>query len=141
MKYLVLIFLIVVPFVSVVAPVQAQTDNPETTFGESNCNGDPNCEQCIGLGGIWIAIGCVDPSPVGILTRLVQIGVGVMGGVALIQLIYAGIMYQAGNKEKIAQARSQVSSTLLGLAVLVFSILILQTIGVNVLDITSAGFF
>lgn len=117
---------------------EAQSTNQTNNL--ENCNNDPTCEQCVGQGGIWIAIGCVDPSPVGILTRIVQTGIGVMGGVALVQLIYAGIMYQSGVQERIAKARQSVMSTLIGLAVLVFSILILQVIGVNVLDITSAGF-
>lgn len=111
-------------------------------YGTESCEPtDQSCINCVGKGGIWIAIGCVDPTPVGIMTRLVQTGIGVMGGVALLQIMYAGLMYQTGNKEKIAKARSQIDATLIGLAVLVFSILILEVIGVNILDVTSAGFF
>lgn len=127
-------------FSPVVAPVD--TTGKEGQYGTESCDPtDQSCINCVGKGGIWIAIGCVDPTPVGVMTRLVQTGIGVMGGVALLQMIYAGIMYQTGNKEKIAKARSQISATLVGLAVLVFSILILEIIGVNILDVTSAGFF
>lgn len=110
-------------------------------FDLENCRayGDENQCRCLENGGIWIAIGCVDPTPVGVLTRLVQLGLGIMGGVALIQIIYAGIMYQSGNEEKIRKAREQLLATLTGLAVLVFSVLIVQILGVNLLDTVPAG--
>jgi hypothetical protein len=62
-----------------------------------------------------------------------------MGGVALIQLILAGIAYQQGNEEKIKEARNKVLATLTGIAVLVFSVLILRIIGVNILDVIPDG--
>lgn len=94
---------------------------------------------CFNSGGIWTAIGCVDPTPIGILTGIIRIAFGVMGGVALLQVIYAGIMYQMGNEEKIKEARKMITATILGLVVLVFSIVILRVIGINVLDILPSG--
>ncbi|BCX13916.1 MAG: hypothetical protein KatS3mg085_448 [Candidatus Dojkabacteria bacterium] len=111
----------------------------------NNCQGIDCCApgdfecRCLQSGGVWTAVGCIDPSPVGVLTRLVQLGLGIMGGVALIQIIYAGIMYQSGNEEKIRKAREQLLATLTGLAVLVFSVLIVQILGVNLLDTIPAG--
>ncbi|BCX13915.1 MAG: hypothetical protein KatS3mg085_447 [Candidatus Dojkabacteria bacterium] len=121
-------------------------NNNNSNIISSKCNGidccaenDQQCRSCVGAGGVWTAVGCIDPSPVGVLTRLVQLGLGIMGGVALIQIIYAGIMYQSGNEEKIRKAREQLLATLTGLAVLVFSVLIVQILGVNLLDTVPAG--
>jgi hypothetical protein len=99
----------------------------------------PLYQQCFDDGGIYTAIGCVDPSPTGIITGLIRIALGVMGGVALLQLIYVGILYQQGNEEKIKGARTQLIATITGLAVLVFSVLILRIIGVNILDTVPIG--
>ncbi len=101
---------------------------------------DAGCVTCYERGGIWIAIGCVDPTPLGIMTRLIQTAIGVMGGVALIQLIMAGIAYQRGKEEDIQKYKQKVIATLTGLVVLVFSVLILRIIGVNVLDIVPSNF-
>ncbi len=96
-------------------------------------------KECFDTGGIYTAIGCVDPTPTGIITGLIRIALGVMGGVALLQMVYVGILYQQGNTEKIKGARTQLIATLTGVAVLVFSVLILRIIGVNILDILSVG--
>jgi len=101
----------------------------------------PLLQSCREQGGIYIAIGCIDPSPVGIVTNLIRITLGVIGGVALIQLLIAGIAYQSGNEEQIQEAQKRLFATLGGLAFLVFSILILRIIGVNILNIVPEGAF
>jgi hypothetical protein len=100
-----------------------------------------NSIRCIEQGGIYTAIGCIDPTPVGILTGLIRISLGVVGGVALIQLILAGLAYQSGNEESIQKARARIFATIGGLAFLIFSVLILRIIGVNVLDVVPAELF
>lgn len=97
--------------------------------------------KCLEQGGIYIAIGCIDPSPLGLITGLIRISLGVVGGVALVQLIIAGLAYQSGNQEQIEKAQSRIFSTIGGLAVLIFSVLILRIIGVNILDVVPEGLF
>ncbi|MCA9386876.1 hypothetical protein KC669_02460 [Candidatus Dojkabacteria bacterium] len=97
--------------------------------------------KCLEQGGIYIAIGCIDPSPLGLITGLIRIALGVVGGVALVQIILAGLAYQSGNQEQIQKAQSRVFSTIGGLAVLIFSVLILRIIGVNILDVVPEGLF
>ncbi|MCA9381490.1 hypothetical protein KC678_04450 [Candidatus Dojkabacteria bacterium] len=98
-------------------------------------------ESCLRQGGVYVAIGCIDPSPLGLITGLIRIALGVVGGVALLQIILAGLAYQSGNEEQIQKAQSRVFSTIGGLAVLIFSVLILRIIGVNVLDVVPEGLF
>lgn len=98
-------------------------------------------DACYQSGGIYIAIGCIDPTPTGIITGIIRIALGVMGGIALLQLIYAGVMYQLGDEAKIKEARDRVIATITGLAVLIFSVLILRIIGINILDVLPVNSF
>ncbi len=125
-------------------------DEVETTTGVESCiredatgfnETDEGCVRCINAGGIWTAIGCIDPTPIGIVTGLIRIALGVMGGVALVQLIIAGMYYQSGKEEKIEEAKGKIKQTIGGVALLVFSVLILRIIGVNVLDVVPEGIF
>ncbi len=95
--------------------------------------------NCAEQGGIMTAVGCIDPTPLGILTGLIRISLGVVGGVALLQLILAGLAYQSGNEENIQKAQGRIFATMGGLAVLIFSVLILRIIGVNILDVIPSG--
>ncbi len=91
--------------------------------------------------GTWTAIGCINTTPEGVFVTLVRITLGVMGGVALLRLIYMGYLYQTGDEGKIKQAREGVVSTLVGIIVVIFSVVILRIIGVNVLDVVPSGFY
>lgn len=117
--------------------------NVNDTLAYLAAEGDPANQEalktCRERGGIYTALGCIDPTPTGIITGLIRIALGVTGGIALVQLILAGIAYQSGEEEKIVAAREKVFATIGGLAVLVFSVLILRIIGVNVLDILPGG--
>jgi len=97
------------------------------------------CCNCRIAGGVWTGIGCTDTSPLGIITGIIRITFGVVGGIALLQIIIAGIMYQTGDEARIKAARESIIKTLTGLAVLVFSILILRIIGINILDVLPVG--
>lgn len=121
--------------------VKQSVGSLEATLGSliTDPANQPYYDACFASGGIYTAIGCVDPTPVGIITGLVRITLGVVGGIALLQLIYVGIMYQLGDEAKIKEARSRLIATITGVAVLIFSILILRIIGVNILDILPAG--
>lgn len=113
--------------------------NDTLAFLAADPENQEQLKSCREQGGIYIAIGCIDPTPIGVITALIRIAFGVIGGVALIQLILAGIAYQSGDEEKIQEARSKIMATFSGLVVLVFSVLILRIIGVNVLDIIPGG--
>lgn len=118
-----------------------------TTTNPSNvaCNDEDTeeqrnaCRSCLNQRGLWTAIGCIDPTPQGIVTGIIRITFGIMGGVALIQLIIAGIQYMSGDQAKIQQAREKLQATFFGLALIVFSVLILRVIGINVLDVLPIG--
>ena len=110
----------------------------EGGFNSENFN---LCKSCRENGGTWSGLGCIDSTPTGIVTWIIRIAYGVMGGVALIQFIIAGVYYQTGQEDKVKEARKNIIATITGLAVLTFSILILRIIGINILDILPVGSF
>lgn len=122
------------------------TPSQSNAFGARRCpQNDPvekeNCELCINLGGIWTALGCIGTTPQAVFGALIRIALGTLGGVALIRLIILGFQYQSGQEEKIKEARNGVFSTLGAILLVLFSVLILQIIGTNILDIVPEGFF
>jgi hypothetical protein len=119
------------------------SDTEACLKSEGGVNGEnyQYCKQCRESGGTWSGLGCVDSTPTGLITWVMRIAYGVMGGVALIQFIIAGVYYQTGQEEKVKEARKGIIATLTGLAVLTFSILILRVIGINILDILPTGSF
>lgn len=71
------------------------------------------------------------------LSRVFQIafGVGVGSGIILIGVGGLTIASAAGDPEKINQGRDQIVSALIGLTVVVFSIVILEILGVDLLGL------
>ncbi|GAB4283487.1 MAG: hypothetical protein Kow0081_0070 [Candidatus Dojkabacteria bacterium] len=101
----------------------------------------PILQGCRERGGIYTAIGCIDPTPIGIITGIIRITLGIIGGVALIQIILAGVAFQSGQEAQIEAAKKRLFATFGGLLLLIFSVLILRIIGVNVLDVLPEGIF
>jgi len=101
------------------------------------------CSDCL-LGGtnVWTAIGCVDTSQTGITTRLLQIGLGIIGGVMIVRIMQGAIMLQTENPEQIKEAREILLSTVIALIVMVGALVILRFLGVNILSgLIPADFF
>jgi hypothetical protein len=103
------------------------TNTPTGTF----YNPCPNniCDTSLG------PISVKDPSA--FVAKLFQILLGISGAVALILIIVAGyqLMISQGNPEKVKAARERLTSAIIGLLFIIFSVAILQVIGVDILHI------
>jgi cell division protein FtsX len=66
---------------------------------------------------------------------------GLAGGIAVILIIIAGyrLMASQGNPEAVQAAREQIISAIVGLVFVIFSLVILQVIGVDILKIPGFG--
>lgn len=111
---------------------------------------DPNfqdaCKRCVnspkdtppGKGGIWSAIGCL-PTDFNTLIKdyIFKTGVGLAGGIAFIYFLYGVfiILTSSGNAEKMEEAKQIITSSLAGLLLIIFSIFLLQVIGVQILQL------
>lgn len=100
------------------------------------------CGTCHSEGGIWTSLGCVDGNLQYFIERtLLGMGMGFAGGMTLLCIIFAAFQMQTsrGNPEKIKKAQELLTSCVVGLMVIIFSILILKIIGVDILRIPGFG--
>ncbi len=102
-----------------------------------------NCSNCFSNGGYYSGIGCVyfgdwqeffEKNIFGTL-------IGLAGFIALICIIYSAFQLQLsqGNPEKIKKAQELLTSCIVGLMLIIFSVFILKVIGVDILRIPGFG--
>lgn len=83
------------------------------------------------------AIGPINTEPQAFVRSIFSIILGLAGGIALLLIMFAGykMMSSQGNAEQITAARDQFTSAIIGLLFIIFSFVILQIIGVEILRI------
>jgi hypothetical protein len=91
--------------------------------------------------GIWTAVGCIKNEPTSLIASLVQLGLGIAGGVALLIILAAGFMLTTsqGEPKRVGEAKEMITSAIIGLLFIIFSVTILQFIGFNILKIPGFG--
>lgn len=98
-----------------------------------------SCVDCFSAQGFWTAMGCfyfsdwktfVERNIFGVL-------IGLAGIISLLCIIYSAFVLQTsrGNPEKIKNAQERLTSCVLGLLLIIFSIFILRLIGVSILGL------
>lgn len=106
------------------------------------------CLECTGGsledekdGGVWTAIGCIQRDPTSIIERLIRVGLGLSGGVALITFLAAGFIFSTsqGDPKEYGKAKEMMTASIVGLIFIIFSITILQFIGYSILKIPGFG--
>jgi len=93
---------------------------------------NPNSEP---TGSIWTEIGCVDPSPAGLVTRAFQIGVGIMSGVAILRIFQIIMIYQGDDPQKKQEAPGMAWSLAGGILLLAVGLILLRFLGINVIGL------
>ncbi len=100
------------------------------------------CRECYFTNdGIWTAIGCIQRNSTSILQTFITLGLNIGGGVATIMLLIGGFTFSIsqGDPKKTGEAKEMITSALIGLLFIIFSVTILQFIGVTVLHIPGFG--
>lgn len=101
------------------------------------------CLSCVtDRKGIWTALGCVESNISQFLSNIIlNWGIGLGGGFALLCIIYAAFMMQSsqGNPEKLKKAQEMITSCIMGLMLIIFLVFILRVIGVDILRIPGFG--
>lgn len=99
--------------------------------------GTNDCSNCENSGGVWTAIGCISTSSQGFIEDLLPFAIAIAGGIAFVLILFGSlqVMLSAGNPEKLNAGKELVSSAIIGLLLIIFSIFILQLIGVQILRI------
>ncbi|OGG14891.1 hypothetical protein A2773_01320 [Candidatus Gottesmanbacteria bacterium RIFCSPHIGHO2_01_FULL_39_10] len=98
-----------------------------------------------GESGIWTAIGCIPTDPVRIINEKIlgAAGLGIAGGIAFLYFLFGAfkVLTSMGNAEAINEGKEIMVSSISGILLIIFSVLILQIIGVDLIKIPgfSAG--
>lgn len=98
------------------------------------CSKWGNNGQCT---SVKTALGDISTSPAGFIQKIFAVLLSISGGIALLLIIKSGyqIMTSQGKPEALQQAREQLIAAIVGLIFLIFSLVILQAIGVDILKI------
>ncbi len=87
--------------------------------------------------GITTAIGCIPSEPKALIEGLLRYGTFAAGGIAFLLMLLAALQMitAEGNPENIKQAQERFYSAIIGLLLIVFSVLLMQVIGVDLLGL------
>lgn len=111
--------------------------------GDENDGASPRgkCSGCLGSDSIWTSLGCFPKGRTPLITTLVRVGLSLAGGIALLSILTAAFMFStsSGNQQKVSDARDLMTSAIIGLLFIIFSVTILQFIGGTVLRIPGFG--
>lgn len=114
---------------------------------EQRCSGEVEAEEDplqAANRGIYTAVGCISADATaegGMVTTLVRIGIGLAGGVALLMILAGSFMFTTsqGDPKRANEAKELITSAVMGILFIIFSVTILQFIGVTVLHIPGFG--
>jgi hypothetical protein len=129
------ILLTAIPTISDVTPPITETFTDLCSFDTTG-----ECNKCIVKNPpeLWTAIGCIPTSPNGFIQKILPFAMGLGGGIAFLLMLFGGlqIMLSAGNPEKLNAGRELVTSAIVGLLLIIFSVFLLKLIGVDILGIS-----
>lgn len=99
------------------------------------------CFSCFTGGGIWTAVGCIPSEPENVIKVVITLGLALGGGVVLIMILVGSFMLSVsqGDPNKTKEAKEIITSAIIGLLFVIFSVTLLQFIGVSVLQIPGFG--
>lgn len=106
-----------------------------------------DCMTCFGAengtedGGIWTAVGCIDKNPKAMIGKIINISIGIAGGITLLMILASAftLTISQGDVKKTSDAKERLTSAIIGLIFIIFSVTILQFIGEGVLKIPGFG--
>ena len=91
-----------------------------------------------GSSALDTAIGCINISdPNAFIKDVLSWGIGVGGGIAFLLILYGGflVMTSQGDPKRLSAGQELITSAIMGLILLIFSVFILKVIGVDILAI------
>jgi len=91
--------------------------------------------------GFWTGIGCISTNPMGAISQLTTFLLGVVGVFIFFQILIGAftLLTSKGNPQAVQSARERITNSVIALLLIIFSVTILQFVGVNILHIP--GFF
>ncbi|MGH7204339.1 MAG: hypothetical protein ACREHC_07885 [Candidatus Levyibacteriota bacterium] len=82
-------------------------------------------------------LGCFPNDPLGFAEKFYASGLGFVGGIALLTLIYGGyiVMTSQGNPQRLSVGKSYIFYAIAGLLLAIFGFVIIQTVVVDILHV------
>jgi len=82
-------------------------------------------------------VGCIPTDPIGFVAKFYAIGLGLIGGVTVLFIIYGGyiILSSQGNPQNLNKGKSYIMYAIIGLLLAIFGFVFVQIIAVDVLKI------
>lgn len=99
----------------------------DTTTGKPNSSGD----------GILTAIGCIPTEPGALIKGFLKFATGIGGGIAFLLMLLGSfqMITSQGNPDNLKKGNEQFTSAIIGLLFIIFSVLLLEIIGIDILGI------
>ena len=114
------------------------TTTPNTCKTLQGQDAQDKCNACMDDDvHVWTAIGCVEATSTGLLNTFLPFAIGIAGGIAFLLILFGALqmMMSAGNPEKLNAGKELVTAAITGLLLIIFSMFILQLVGVTILKI------
>jgi len=118
------------------APGTGTTTGAALTCTGSNCT-KAGGELCDNNEGIQTAIGCVHTEPQKLIKDIFTLSLGIGGGIAFLLMVWGAfeMITSAGNPDTLKAGKERFMNAIIGILFIVFSSLLLQIIGVDILNI------
>jgi len=109
--------------------------------GATGEEGKPTACSVDGKEGIETALGCIPTDVSGFVERLLSIFLGVAGGIAFLMMIFGAfkIIGSSGDPDALQEGRSIITAAITGLLLILFSVFILNLIGIKILQLPIPG--
>lgn len=108
-------------------------------YADAICRGSDSaeCISCVNGGKIYTAFGCMGGSAEEFTASILKFAVGIAGGVSFLMLIVGAFLFitSAGDPKALENAKGTISSALTGLIFIIFSVVLLNTIGFQILNL------
>ena len=128
-------------------PLVSYDLKPLVSCSEASCTIPGGCPEgdyefkCVVGSTCETAIGKLETTPGGFINDLFTRVLGIVGGIAVLLIIISGyrLMASQGNPEKVQGAKEQLTAAIVGLLFVIFSLVILQVIGYDILRLPGFG--
>ncbi|MDR0463249.1 MAG: hypothetical protein LBG64_03465 [Pseudomonadales bacterium] len=99
------------------------------------------CRICADRGYLWTAVGCINTGYRGMASNLTAFFIGVAGLFFVLQIAFHSfkLISSAGNPQAVSQAREGIISSVFAILFIVFSVFILNLVGISIFRLP--GFF
>lgn len=103
---------------------------------------DEYSECCKGTQGLPTAIGCIPTDEINeFVAKILRLSISLGGGIAFLLMLWGAfrVMTSSGDPKSVQAGQELITSALAGLILIIFSVFLLQLIGVKILQLPGFG--